>query len=170
MGQAIIRLGELNVENYVEGNINNYLVFSQLPNSKQHSSGIDGNVFISSTPTKEIVDADLDVEFDSNYNFVYSIGIDNKLKVVFEKNKYSSKAEAIDALKCISVIYELGQLVENAGLYYVVTRNSLGQEVQRTTALPLNTCVNFIGQIDATRDIQYGGFLKHEIMKSYTVV
>lgn len=170
MGKAIVRIGELRFEAYSEGMVNNFLTFSELPNSKQHSSGIDNDIVISATPTRQIVDADLDVEFDSNLKFVYSVSTDNKLRVAFKKEMISGKAEALESLQCVSVIYELGQLISNGNLYYVVTRNSQGEEMQRTTPLPLNNCMTLIEQFDSTRDVIFGGFLKHEVMKSYTVI
>ncbi len=170
MSQAIIRFGEMKVENFVEGNINNYIVFSPLPYGKQHSSGLDGDIIISATPTKEIIDADLDVQFDSDLKFVYSIATDNKFKLVYNKNKYNNKFEALEDIKCISVIYELGNLQAVSGnLYYIIVRNSLGEEIQRTTPLTLSQCNTFIDQLESTRDINFGGFLKYETKRVYVV-
>lgn len=171
MGQSIIRFGEMKVENVIEGNINNYIVFSPLPYGKQHSSGLDNDITISSTPTIEIIDADLDVTIDNKYAFAYSISTDNKFKLVYDKTKYTNKAQVLEDIKCLSVTYELGNLEPVSGnTYYVITRNSLGEEIQRSIALTLQQCLNTIEQFEMTRDITYGGFLKHEVKRAYNVI
>lgn len=168
MGQSIIRFGELKPENYTEGLNNGWITFSPLPYSRQHSSGIDGDIVISATPTIEIVDVDLDVAINPQYEFAYSIGTDNKLKLAFDKTKYS-KASAIEVLKCVSIIYELGHLTPNGNNYVVITVNSLGEETHRTIPLSLEQAKNMISTFDDTRSLDDGGYLSHKLVRDYRV-
>ncbi|PIH59165.1 MULTISPECIES: hypothetical protein [unclassified Paenibacillus] len=168
MGQSIVRFGELKPENYTEGLNNAWITFSALPYSRQHSSGIDGDIVISATPTVEIVEVDLDVAINSQYEFAYSIGTDNKLKMAFDKTKYS-KASAIETLKCISITYELGHLEANGGLYVAIARNSLGEEVHRTVPQTLDQLKNVISTFDDTRSVDVSGFLSYQIVRDYRV-
>lgn len=170
MGQAIIRFGELKVEQFTQGIHNNYVVFSPLPFSKAHSSGIDDNVVITATPNIEIVDADLDVEIDDQYSFAYSISTDNRMKVAYDKEKYASQADFLDKVKNINIVYELGQLTTIGNNYILITRNSLGEEIQRSKPMSPDQILNTILTFDTTRSVAYGGFLKHEIMLDYIVV
>lgn len=169
MGQAIVRFGELKLEKYEKGNVNHWLVFSPLPYAKQHSSGLDGDITISATPTVEIIDADLDVAIDPQYAYAYSIATDNKLKVAYTKDAHANMGAALDALKCISIVYDLGDLSVNGNFYNVVVRNSLGEEIHRTTPMTLDQAKTMISTFDDTRQIDYDGFLKYELKRDYTV-
>ncbi|WP_405169300.1 hypothetical protein [Paenibacillus sp. FSL H3-0286] len=169
MSQAIVRFGELKVDSFVQGVVNNWLIYSPLPYAKQHSSGLDGDVVISATPTTEIIDADLDVAIDSQYAYAYSIATDNKLKVAFDKTKHPDKGSALEALKCISITYELGHLTPNGGLYIAIFRNSLGEEIHRTTPMPLSQCTTVISTFNDTRQIDTGGYLKCEVVPDFVV-
>lgn len=169
MGQAIVRFGELKVEKFVEGQVNNFLVFSPLPYSRQHSSGIDGDIVISATPTIEIIDADLDVAIDAQFEYAYSIGTDNKLKVAFDKTKHVNKGSAVDALKCVSVVYELGTLSVDSNEYKLTVRNSLGEEIHKTVPQPLMQLQNVISTFDDTRQVDEIGPLSYVLSRNYTV-
>ncbi|WP_440110354.1 hypothetical protein [Paenibacillus sp. QZ-Y1] len=169
MGQGIVRFGELKVENYFEGINNGWIVFSPLPNSRQHSSGIDNDIVISATPTVEIIDVDLDVPIDPKYAFAYSIGTDNKMKMAFDKTKFN-KVTAIDVLKCISVIYELGHLEVCGNNYLLIARNSLGEEIHRTVPQTLDQLKNVISTFDDTRSVDIIGPLKYELVRDYKVI
>lgn len=169
MSTAIKRLGELRVEAYMEGVNNNWIIYKPLPNSKMHSSAVDGTVFLSATPSIEIVDADLDVSL-SGHIYAYSIGTDNKLKVAFDKDLYSSKSEAVDALKCVSVTYEIGNLVQNGHLYVLTVKNSRGEEIHRTTPDTLDNIKIVISTFNNTRATDYdGGYLEYCISPDYIV-
>ncbi|RXZ78196.1 hypothetical protein EBB07_29515 [Paenibacillaceae bacterium] len=169
MPQKIIRFGELKIEKFVEG-INNYwLIYGALPNSRQHSSGIDGDISISATPTKEIIDADLDVAIDPGVKYVYSVATDNKIKIAFDKNTHADKGSAAEALRCISITYELGELVANGNLYIMIIRNSLGEEVHRTTPVTLDQIKNIATTFDDTRETSVGGILTYGFERYYTV-
>ncbi|MFL1672454.1 hypothetical protein [Paenibacillus dendritiformis] len=169
MAQAIIRFGELKIEKYVEGNVNNWLVYSPLPYSKQHSSGIDGDIIISATPTVEVIDADLDVPIDPQYAFAYSIATDNKIKIAFSKDKYPNSVSAAEALRCITIIYEMGKLTSNGNLYVLTIRNSLGEEIHRTMPITLDQIKTVSTTFDDTRETSVGGILKYEFVKDYVV-
>lgn len=169
MAKSIVRLGELQVESYTEGKINNYITFSPLPYSKQHSSGIDGDIVMASTPTIEIVDADLDLPISSGYTYAYSIAPDNKPKIAFEKSLFSNRDMAITAMQCVSINYELGNLQTNGNLYILTIKNSLGEEIHKTTPLNLSQINNVISIFNETRETMYGGFLKFEIVPDYRV-
>jgi len=169
MGQAIIRLGELKVERFVEGLVNNYLVFSPLPLSKQHSSGLDGDIVMSATPTLEIIDADLDVAINPQYEYVYSVGTDNKLKVAFDKSKHTNKGSAIDALKCVSVIYEQGELIVSGNEYVLTVHNSRGEEIHRTVPQSPAQLLTVMSTFDDTRQVDEVGPLDYKIRRNYTV-
>jgi hypothetical protein len=169
MGQAIVRFGELKFESFAQGVNNNWITFSELPFSKQHSSGLDGDVVIGATPTAEIIDADLDVVINPEMSYVYSIATDNKLKVAFNKTKHPDKGSALEALKCISITYELGHLTPNGGLYIAIFRNSLGEEIHRTTPQTLANCTTVISTFNDTRQIDTGGFLKCEVVPDFVV-
>lgn len=169
MYQGIVRFGELKVENYHEGVNNGWLVFSPLPYSRQHSSGIDGDVIISATPTIEIIDADLDVPIDPKYAFAYSIGTDNKMKMAFDKTRYT-KATAIEALKCVSVVYEQARLEVNGNNYVMIARNSLGEEIHRTIPQTLDQLKNVISTFDDTRSVNDVGPLRYDIVRDYRVL
>ncbi|MFS0855151.1 hypothetical protein [Paenibacillus taichungensis] len=168
MGQGIVRFGELKVENFVEGITNNWLIYSPLPYSRQHSSGIDGDIVISATPTIEIIDVDLDVAINPQYAFVYSIATDNKIKMAFDKTKFD-KVGAIEALKCVSVIYELGHLEVNGNNYVMIARNSLGEEIHRTVPQTLDQVKNVISTFDDTRSLDTSGFLRYELVRDYKI-
>lgn len=167
--QAIVRLGELRVENFVEGINNNWIIYSPLPKSKMHSSGIDGDIVLSVTPTIEVVEADLDIEIPEGYLYSYSIGPDNKLKIAFDKDSYPDKASAISALKCVSVTYDQGHLQPNGNNYIAIARNSLGEEVHRTTPMALTALMNVITTLDDTRATDYGGNLIFHVERDYIV-
>ncbi|ASA22753.1 hypothetical protein [Paenibacillus donghaensis] len=169
MGQAIVRFGELKVESFVQGIINNWLIYSSLPYSKQHSSGLDGDVLIGATPTVEIIDADLDVTINPSYTYAYSIATDNKLKIAFDKVKHPDKGSALEALKCISITYDLGHLTPNGGLYISIFRNSLGEEIHRTTPMSLAQCTTVISTFNDTRQVDTGGYLKCEVVPDFVV-
>ncbi|QWU13399.1 hypothetical protein SAMN04487895_10365 [Paenibacillus sophorae] len=169
MSQAIIRFGELKVESFVQGVNNNWLIYSELPFSKQHSSGLDGDILIGATPTVEIIDADLDVAVDPQYAYAYSISTDNKLKIAFNKTKHPDKGSALEALKCISITYELGHLTPNGGLYIAIFRNSLGEEIHRTTPISLTQCNTVISTFNDTRQIDTGGYLRCEVIPDFVV-
>ncbi|OME55388.1 hypothetical protein BSK59_12980 [Paenibacillus odorifer] len=169
MSTAIKRLGELRVHDYVEGNINNWLVFKPLPNSKMHSSAIDGDVVISATPSVEIVDADLDVAIPAGNLFAYSVATDNRIKIAFSKGVYPDKASAIDALKCVSVTYDIGNLIPNANLYILTVKNSMGEEIHRTTPFTLDKIQTVISTFNDTRATDYDGFLEYVIFPDYIV-
>ncbi|KAF6626948.1 hypothetical protein H6F38_23105 [Paenibacillus sp. EKM208P] len=169
MGQAIVRFGELKLEKHEKGNVNDWLVFSALPYARQHSSGLDGDIVISATPTIEIIDADLDVAIDPQYAYAYSIATDNKLKIAYSKTNHVSSASALDALKCVSIIYELGELTVNGNLYTMITRNSLGEEINRTIPMTLDQAKVAISTFDDMRQVDYGGFVKYELKRDYTV-
>ena len=169
MGIAIKRLGELRVESFVEGVNNNWLIYKSLPNAKMHSSAVDGTVFLSATPSVEVVDADLDIPLDENI-YAYSIGTDNKLKIAFSKDLYSSKSEAIEALKCVSVTYEQGKLVQNGHLYVLTVKNSMGEEIHRTTPDTLDNIKIVISTLNNTRATDYdGGSLTYSVEPDYIV-
>lgn len=169
MGQAIVRLGELKVEKFIEGVVNNYVVYSPLPLSKQHSSGLDGDIVISATPTIEIIDADLDVAIDLQYEYAYSIGTDNKLKVAFDKSKHVNKGSAVDALKCVSVIYEQGELMVTGNEYVLTVHNSRGEEIHRTVPQSPAQLLTIISTFDDTRQVDEVGPLDYKIRRNYTV-
>ncbi|WP_431785789.1 hypothetical protein [Paenibacillus lactis] len=169
MGQAIIRFGELKVEKFETGNVNSWIVFSPLPYSKQHSSGLDGTVAISATPTVEIIDADLDVAIPPQYTYAYSIATDNKIKLAFDKNMYADKSSALESIKCISITYELGDLEVNGNNYFLIVRNSLGEEIHRTVPQTLDQTKVVISTFDDTRSVDAGGFLKYELVRDYIV-
>ena len=168
MGQGIVRFGELKVENYVEGNTNNWLIFSPLPYSRQHSSGIDGDIIISATPTIEIIDVDLDVPINPQVAFAYSVATDNKIKMAFDKTKFD-KAGAIEALKCVSIIYELGHLEVNGNNYVMIARNSLGEEIHRTVPQTLDQLKTVISTFDDTRSVDVSGFLSYQLVRDYKI-
>ncbi|WP_029518066.1 hypothetical protein [Paenibacillus polymyxa] len=167
--QAIKRFGELKLEQFMQGVNNNWLIFSPLPHSKQHSSGLDDSIIISATPTVEIIDADLDVKIDPQYVYTYSIATDNKLKIAFDKSTHLDKGSALDTLKYISITYELGNLVPNGNYYRVVVRNSLGEEVHRTNPLLLDQVDKVISTLDDTRDVSTSGYVRYEIERDYIV-
>ncbi|MCM3256995.1 hypothetical protein M3664_04270 [Paenibacillus lautus] len=169
MGQGIIRFGELKVEKFDIGLVNSWITFSPLPYSRQHSSGLDGDIVISATPTIEIIDADLDVAIPSQYAYAYSIATDNKLKIAFDKALHPDKGSALDALKCISVTYELGDLTVNGNNYILVVRNSLGEEIHRTVPQTLDQAKVVMSTFDDTRSVDAGGFLKYELVRDYIV-
>lgn len=169
MSVAIARLGELRIDGFIEGTVNNWVIFSPLLNSKMHSSGVDGNVFLSATPSVEIVDADLDVPIPDGTLYSYSVGTDNRIKVAFDKKRFLDKASAIAALNCVSVTYQIGNLSANGNLFILIVRNSLGEEIHRTTPLPLQQIHTVMSTFDDTRATDYGGFLKFEIIKDYIV-
>jgi hypothetical protein len=169
MSQAIVRFGELKVDTFVQGLVNNWLIYSPLPYSKQHSSGLDGDVVIGATPTQEIIDADLDVAIDPQFTYVYSIATDNKLKLAFDKTKHPDKGSALEALKCISITYELGHLTPNGGLYVAIFRNSLGEEIHRTTPMSLTQVTTVISTFNDTRQIDTGGYLRCEVVPDFVV-
>ncbi|WP_095206112.1 hypothetical protein [Paenibacillus sp. O199] len=166
---TILRFGEMKAEQFVQGVNNNWIIFSPLLYAKQHSSGIDNMVIINNLVTKEIVDADLDVTIDSPYDYVYSISTDNRLKLSFSKSKHTDKTSALDALKCVTIIYTLGKLKPNGEYYRVVARNSLGEEVHRTTPLTLDKVDKVISTFDDTRDVGTSGFLSYQIVRDYIV-
>ncbi|MNK45797.1 hypothetical protein D3C87_645680 [compost metagenome] len=167
--QAIIRFGELSVEQFVTGTVNNYLVFSPLPYSKQHSSGLDNSVTFSSIKAIEIIDADLDVAIPSSYDYSFSIGTDNKIKISFDKAKYADKVNALQALKCVAITYDLGTLTPNANFYKVVVRNSLGEEIHKTNPLTLDAIDNVVTTFDDTRELTSSGFLRYELVRDFIV-
>lgn len=169
MGQAIVRFGELKVESFTQGTNNNWITYSELPFSKQHSSGLDGDIVIGATPTIEIIDADLDVAIDSQFAYAYSIATDNKLKIAFSKTKHPDKGSALEALKCTSITYELGHLTPNGGLYIAVFRNSLGEEIHRTTPMSLAQVTTVISTFNDTRQIDTGGYLRCEVVPDFVV-
>lgn len=169
MNTAIKRLGELRVENYVEGINNNWVIFKALPNSKMHSSAVDGDVIISATPSQEIVDADLDVAIPSGYIYTYSVGTDNKVKIAFDKNLYADKASAINALKCVSITYEIGTLTPNGNLYILTVKNSMGEEIHRTTPMSLLQIQTVTSTFNDTRATDYDGFLEFVISPDYII-
>jgi len=169
LSTAIKRLGELRFDSFVEGINNNWLVYKALPNAKMHSSGVDGSVFLSTVSSIEIVDADLDVPIEG-YDYAYSVANDNKLKIAFSKDKHSTKAEAIDALKCISVTYDIGNLMQNGNLYVLTVKNSRGEEIHRTTPSTLENIRVTISTFNDTRAIDYdGGYLEYSISPDYIV-
>ncbi|MEJ3719127.1 hypothetical protein WGM54_13990 [Paenibacillus polymyxa] len=167
--QAIKRFGELKLEQFVQGVNNNWLIFSPLPFGRQHSSGIDGDIIISATPTIEIIDADLDVVIDPQYTYAYSVATDNKFKLAFSKTSYKDKSSAMEALECLSIKYELENLVPNGNYYRVVVRNSLGEEVHRTNPLLLDQVDKVISTLDDTRDVSMSGYVRYEIERDYIV-
>lgn len=169
MSQAIVRFGELKVDSFVQGMVNNWIVYDVLPYSRQHSSGLDGDIVIGSTPTVEIIDADLDVTIDPQFGYAYSIATDNKLKIVFDKTKHTTKGAALEALKCISITYELGHLTPNGGLYIAIFRNSLGEEIHRTTPMSLAQVTTVISTFNDTRQVDTGGYLKCEVVPDFVV-
>ncbi|MNW57368.1 hypothetical protein D3C74_351660 [compost metagenome] len=91
------------------------------------------------------------------------------MKVAFDKNTYLDKTSAINALKCVSVTYEIGNLTANGNLYVLVVRNSLGEEIHRTTPLTLQQIETVMSTFDDTRATGYGGFLKFDIVRDYIV-
>lgn len=117
----------------------------------------------------EIIDADLDVAIDPHFAYVYSIATDNKLKIAFNKTKHSDKSSALEALKCISITYELGHLTPYGGMYIAIFRNSLGEEIHRTTPMPLASCTTVISTFNDTRQIDTGGYLKCEVIPDFVV-
>lgn len=167
--QRIIRLGELKLEQFVQGNVNNWLIFSPLPYSKQHSSGIDGDIVIGTAPSLEVIDADLDVDIPTQYTYAYSIATDNKLKIAASKDVFTDKTTALDLLKCLSVVYELGNLTPNGSYYRVIIINSLGEEIHRTTPLTLDQIEQVIKTFADTRDIQSSGFVEYKIVQDFIV-
>ncbi|MBE7896262.1 hypothetical protein G7L40_19820 [Paenibacillus polymyxa] len=167
--QAIIRFGELKLEQFIQGATNNWLIFSPLPYSMQHSSGIDNSVIISATPTIEIIDADLDVAINPQYKYAYSIATDNKLKLAFSKETHADKGSALEALKCIALTYELGNLQPNGNYYKVKVRNSLGEEIHRTTPLTLDQVDKVVATFDDTRDMNTSGFLEYVLTRDFIV-
>lgn len=167
--QRIIRLGELKVEQFVQGTVNNWIVFSPLPYSKQHSSGIDGDIVIGTTPTLEVIDADLDVTIPAGYTYSYSIATDNKLKIAADKAVFTDKSTSFDLLKCLSIVYELGNLTPNGNYYRVIIINSLGEEVHRTTPLTIDQIEQVIKTFAETRDIQASGFVEYKIVQDFIV-
>lgn len=169
MNTAIKRLGELRVENYVEGVNNNWVIYKSLPNSKMHSSAIDGDVFLSATPSLEIVDADLDVVIPTGYNYAYSVGTDNKVKISFNKNLFVDKTSAINSLKCVSVTYEIGTLTTNGNLYILTVKNSMGEEIHRTTPMSLTQIQTVTSTFNDTRATDYDGFLEFVTTPDYIV-
>ncbi|MDP9675177.1 hypothetical protein J2W97_001160 [Paenibacillus jamilae] len=168
--QAILRFGELKPEQFVQGVYNNWLIFPPLPFGKQHSSGLDGDIVISATPTIEIIDADLDVAIDPQYAYAYSIATDNKFKLAFSKTTHKDKSSAMEALECISIKYELGNLQANGNYYRMVIRNSLGEEIHRTNPETLERTIQIASTFDDSRDTVAGGFLKYELVRDYQVV
>lgn len=168
LSTAIKRLGELKVDGYVEGINNNWLIYKPLPNSRMHSSGIDGDVILSATPTKEVVDVDLDLSLDG-YLYAFSIGNDNRLKVAYSKDTYASKAEAIDAMKCISVIYEEGNLTPNGNLFILTVRNSMGVEIYRSTPQTLTNIVTVMSTFNDTSATDFSGSLEYVTTPDYIV-
>ncbi|PIH59679.1 hypothetical protein [Paenibacillus sp. LK1] len=166
---TILRFGEMKAEQFIQGVNNNWIVYSPLPYAKQHSSGIDDLVIINGLNTKEIVDADLDVTIDSQYDYVYSISTDNKLKLSFDKSKHTDKSSVVEALKCVAITYALGNLKPNGNYYKVIVRNSLGEEIHRTTPMTLDKVDKVISTFDDTRDVGTSGFLSYQIVHDYIV-
>lgn len=166
---TIVRFGELKAEQFVTGNTNSWVIFSPLPYAKQHSSGLDGDIVINGLKTVEIIDADLDVAIDPQYDYAYSIGTDNRIKVSFEKSKHAEKNSVFEALKCIALAYDQGNLKPNANYYKVVVRNGRGEEVHRTTPMALDKVDKVISTFDETRDIASSGFLKYEVVRDFIV-
>ncbi|ALS22307.1 hypothetical protein [Paenibacillus naphthalenovorans] len=170
MAEAIVRLGELRVESFVQGEVNNWLVYDVLPKSKLHSSGLDGDVILkASTPAIEIVESDLDIPIEEGYGYAFSVGTDNKLKVAFNKSLHTDKTSAISALSCASVTYEQGNLTPNGNNYIAIARNSMGEEIHRTTPMPLTALMNVITTLDDTRATAFGGNLIFHIERDYIV-
>lgn len=167
--QAIIRFGELSVEQFVGGTVNNHLVFSPLPYSKQHSSGLDNSISFNLINAVEIIDADLDVAITTPNEYAYSIGTDNKIKIAFDKTKHLDKTSAIEALKLVAITYDLGNLKPNANLYKVVVRNSLGEEIHKTNPLTLDVIDKVVSTFDDTREIASSGFLRYELVRDFIV-
>lgn len=169
MSTAIKRLGELRVESFVEGVNNNWLVYGPLPYSKQHSSALDGDVIISATPSLEIVDSDLDVQIPADVVYAYSVGPDNKIKISFSKNLHADKVSAINALKCVSVTYDIGKLTPNGNLYVLTVKNSMGEEIHRTTPMTLAQIQTVTSTFNDTRATDYDGFLEFVILPDYII-
>ncbi|MBE7897190.1 hypothetical protein G7L40_00500 [Paenibacillus polymyxa] len=167
--ETIIKLAELKLEQFVQGTNNNWLIFSTLPESKQHSSGIDGDVILNALKAVEIIDADLDVVIDAAYDYSYSISTDNKLKLAFAKSKHADKGSALDSLKCVTITYELGDLKRNGDYYRVIARDNLGAELHRTNPLTLDQIDKVISTFDSTRDVSTSGYVKYEIKPDFIV-
>jgi hypothetical protein len=169
MGQAIIRLSELACESFVTtGTNNNYLVFSPLPYSKQNSSGIDGFVQFNGINAQEIVDADLDVTL-TGVDYAFSIGVDNKIKLAFSKSLHATKADALNALKNVEVIYQLGNLKLDGANYTLIARDSTGEEIHRTTPVTLEQATQIISTLDMSRDFNTDGFIRYELTHNFIV-
>lgn len=169
MGQAIIKISDLSVESFVTtGTNNNYLIFSPLPYSKQNSSGIDGFIQISNIAANEIVDADIDVALTGS-NYAFSIGTDNKIKLAFNKTLHATKAAALTALKNEEITYELGNLKLDAANYTLIARDSVGQEIHRTTPVTLEQATNVISTLDMSRDFNTDGFIRYELTHNFIV-
>lgn len=170
MSTAIKRLGELRLEEFKEGLVNNWLVYKPLPNSKMHTSAIDNDVeLIASTPSIQIADADIDIPIPEGYVYSYSVGTDNKLKVAFSKDLYSNKASALNALQCASIMYEEGTLSPNANLFVLIVKNSMGTEIHRTTPLGLDQIKVVITTFNETRATEYDGSIEFVISPDYFV-
>lgn len=169
LGRTIIRLSDLICESFVTtGTNNHYLVFSPLPYSKQNSSGIDGTVEFIGIQASEIVEADLDVAFTET-DYVFSIGVDNKIKLAFNKTKFTTKADALTALKNVEVSYELGNLKLDNANYTLIARNSMYEEVHRTTPVTLEKAIQIISTFDMSRDFNSDGFLRYELVHNFIV-
>lgn len=170
MSTAIKRLGELRVESFVEGTTNNWLVYKPLPNSKMHTSVVDYDVeFIASTPSIQIAEADLDIPIPEGFAYAFSVGTDNKLKVAFSKSLHTDKTSAINALKCASITYQEGNLTPNGNLFVLTVKNSLGEEIHRTTPITLDQIKTVISTFNDTRATEYDGSIEFVITPDYLV-
>ncbi|GMX64389.1 hypothetical protein Elgi_36580 [Paenibacillus elgii] len=166
MGQAIVKISELGVESFITGTNNNYLVFKVIPYAKQSSSGTDNIYSFNGITASEIIEADLDVALTGN-NYAFSVGTDNKIKLAFAKTLHSTKAAAIEALKNVEVTYVQGNLKPDGSNYTLIARNSLGEEVHRTTPATLDKIVTIISTLVDTRDVDVDGTIEFRVLKNY---
>jgi len=166
MGQAITKISELGVESFITGANNNYLVFKVIPYAKQSSSGIDSIYSFDGISVTEIIDADLDVALTGS-NYAFSVGTDNKIKLVFPKVLHASKAAALEALKNVEVTYVQGALKPDGSNYSLIVRNSLNEEVHRTTPVTLDQITKIISTFVDTRDVEADGTVEFRVLKNY---
>lgn len=166
MGQAIAKISELGVESFITATNNSYLVFKVIPYAKQSSSGIDNIYSFNGVAAKEIIDADLDVALTGN-NYAFSVGTDNKIKLAFAKTLHVSKAAALEALKNVDITYLQGNLKPDGSNYTLIVRNSLGEEVHRTTPVSLDQITKIISTFVDTRDVDVDGTVVFKVLKNY---
>ncbi|GAA4880616.1 hypothetical protein GCM10023310_71050 [Paenibacillus vulneris] len=166
MGQAIVKVSELGVDSFISGTNNNYLVFKKIPYAKQSSSGIDNVYSFNGITATEIIDADLDVTLTGS-DYAFSVGTDNQIKLAFAKTLHPTKASALDALKNADVTYVQGNLKSDGSNFTLIVRNSLGEEVHRTTPVTLDQITKIISTFVDTRDVEADGTVEFKVLKNY---